>query len=109
MEKDVLGQLMIYSILSSTAQNKKINQLLSDALNIKLRKELENKISELEEHSKELQSKVDSMIKIKSSQDEELQTLKERRKYLEKENKRLVQDNEELKTENNLLRAKIVD
>ncbi|SHO33607.1 Hypothetical protein BQ3484_539 [Cedratvirus A11] len=109
MEKDVLGQLMIYSILSNAAQNKKINQLLSDALNIKLRKELENKISELEDQGKELQSKVDSMIKIKASQDEELQTLKDRRKFLEKENKRLTQDNEELRTANNLLQAKIVE
>nr|WIL03073.1 hypothetical protein Cbor_563 [Cedratvirus borely]WIL03600.1 hypothetical protein Cplu_563 [Cedratvirus plubellavi] len=100
---------MIYSILSNAAQNKKINQLLSDALNIKLRKELENKISDLEDQSKELQSKVDSMIKIKASQDEELQTLKDRRKFLEKENKRLTQDNEELRTANNLLQAKIVE
>ncbi|QIN54623.1 hypothetical protein [Cedratvirus kamchatka] len=109
MEKDVLGQLVIYSILCNEVQNKKTNQLLSEALNIKLRKELENKISELEEHGKEMQSKIDSMIKIKSSQDEELQTLKDRRKYLEKENKRLAQENEELKTENNLLQAKIVE
>ena len=109
MEKDVLSQLMVYSILANEVQNKKINRLLSDALNIGLRKELENKISDLEEQSKELKSKIDSMIKIKASQDEELQTLKERRKYLEKEYKRLVQENEELKSENNLLKAKIAE
>ncbi|SPN79166.1 Hypothetical protein BRZCDTV_192 [Brazilian cedratvirus IHUMI] len=109
MEKDVLGQLVIYSILANAAQNRKVNQLLSDALNIKLRKELENKISDLEEQSKELQSRVDSLVKIKTSQDEELQTLKERRKHLEKENKRLTQDNEELRSENNLLKAKITE
>lgn len=109
MEKDVLGQLVIYSILANAAQNRKVNQLLADALSIKLRKELESKISDLEEQSKELQSKVDSMIKIKTSQDEELQTLKEKRKYLERENKKLTQENEELKSENNLLKAKMAE
>lgn len=107
MEKDTIGQLLIYSILANTAHQKKIYTLLEDSLGVKLRKELEGKIKELETLKKELENSLESISRVKNTQEEEIQALKESKKHLAKENTRLKNENSELRSQKNLLETRV--
>lgn len=107
MDKDVTSQLLVYSIVSSLSWQKKFSTLLEQTLGIAERKELENKIKELEEGKKELESSIESLSRVKALKEEENKTLKDSKKFLEKENKRLNQENTELLSEKNLFEARL--
>lgn len=106
-DKDSTNQLIIYSILSNLTWQKKVSESLDKCLGLAERKELENKIESLEEDKLDLQKNVDSLSKVKTLQDEEMKTLKERKKFLEKRVKELEQQYNEVLSEKNLLESKV--
>lgn len=105
-DRTQLSQLITYSILSQLVNQRNILDRLEESLGVKERRGLEGKIKELEEENLSLRTSLDSLSKIKSTQEEENKTLREKKKLFEKQLKKLEEELAELRSEKNLLKAK---
>jgi len=102
-----LAQLLVYSVTSQLAYQKRISKQLEESLGINQRKELESRIKELEEENLQLRNSIDSQNKVALTQTEENKLLRDKKKASEKKIKELEQEVLELRSEKNLLKSKL--
>lgn len=101
-----LQQLTLISTVSNFVFQRKLCEVLDQALNVQLRKELEQKIRNLEEEKLEAENKIEGMSKIRINQEDELNLLRERKKNSDKEIRKLTQENSELTSKVNVLKLR---
>lgn len=101
-----IQQITLISTISNFIFQRKLCEVLDQALNVQLRKEMEQKIRNLEEEKLEAEIKIEGMSKIRINQEDELNLLRERKKNSDKEIRKLTQENSELTSKVNVLKLK---